>query len=1189
MQLVEWNAGQAVERDWQVPKEAFVKEIFKAGKHSESHAGDSHSQSRVSLRWIGVVAALVTLWLCPASYAQFTSGQFSGHVVDSTGASIAGASVTLLDVQTGLARNTTTNNLGEYLFPLVTPGEYKLTVAKAGFSTQVNPPFRLDVNQNVTQDFKLKVGSANDTVTVASDSELVDATSATLGNVVEERTVEDLPLNGRSFTSLLTLAPGINPTNYSQNSGAGSTYGTNQNAVGIPGAAFVYPAAQGQWNRENIYYLDGVIDTGGLTSTYDVPPIIDAIQEFKIQSHNDNAEFGGVLGGVVNIVSKSGTNTYHGSAWEYFRNQSLNARNPFTDFDVNGNPYKYLFHQNEYGGTFGGPVRIPKLYNGKDKTFFFAAYEGWRYLKPASSTYISPTAAELNGDFSAASADPYKLYNPFMTTGSAATGYTRPLLNDGVHIPSNMIDNTMQQFLKAFADTPNIAGAAPGVANTRLNNPETDDANELNFRVDQNFGEKTTVWARYSSVDGQNIQWATSHLQTTSGADDRNYGGGVTHTFTRNLVLDATIGYSGRWNALVGEQPVGVSDAALALYSGITAIYGNPQMQIGPYQNEGGLGPIGSVSHELNFSVNTSWIHGRHLIRWGFEEQIPQLNQGLPGARGGADYFMFSQGDTADPKNSNTTGNTLASALLGIPDSADLQSLNNGSRIVAPSAYIQDTWKWTPNLTINVGLRWDGESSPHLLNGTAASMLDPNTGNWIISGGKLPPTCNAAGGVYAPCIPANNAIDTAHVFAAANPNLGPDPIYTDFGPRFGIAYKLGNSMVISGGYGMIYDNVTGGIQTIRDRLFNWPYNSSQDPVFNNLGQPIQTMSAIIPGLSTINALPSSPTPFSGLGWYYDPHLKNHYSHQWNVEVQKELTSSLVASIAYVGSVDRHLPVTGKDNNSPNPGGAGLNRPFPWAQTALEATSRGTSSFNAMEARVDKHLAHGIAFGTGLTWSKGMDNGAGGLYAAETGPQGMADFQIYNPINVNRGESANSLKFIYYGWGLAELPFGRGKAYFTHGVGNWILGGWQANTNISAHSGAPLGMSAFGVDLADIGDTLWFFGGIRANQSGSAKVSHPSKSEWFNPNVFSAPSGTYGNAGRVSALSPAFDQIDFSLIKGFRIKDKVNIEFRPEFLNIFNIQNYGIPGTTVGGGMGVIGGLANGALPRQIQLSFKGTF
>jgi hypothetical protein len=1142
--------------------------------------------------WIVVV--LLALWFFPQAQAQSTAGQFNGHVVDPTGALVPKATVTLMDLQTGLARNTTTNDAGLYVFPLVAPGEYKLTVAKPGFDNEVTPAYRLDVNQNVTQDFTLKIGAASETVTVSSTSELVDATSATLGSVVETRTVDDLPLNGRSFTSLLTLAPGINPVNYSQNGGPG--YGTNQNAPGLPSGAFVYPAAQGQWNRENIYYLDGVINTGGLSSTYDVPPIIDAIQEFKIQSHNDDAEFGGVLGGVVNIVTKSGTNTYHGAGWEYARNNIFDARNPFTD--INPTTLQAIppatFHQNEFGGTFGGPVRIPKLYNGKDKTFFFAAYEGWRYVQSASSTYISPTPAELNGDFSDSAVGQYELFNPFTTTGTAAAGYTRQVLGDGYHIPANMIDPTAQAFLKGFADTPNITGALPGHANTLLNNPGTDDANELNFRIDQNFGEKTTLWARYSSLNGVSTTWGSQHLQATTGSDNRNYGGGVTHAFTQHLILDATLGYSGRFNAVAKNQPVGVSASALALYSGLQANFGYVNFALSQgYPTIGGLGPVGSVSHEINFSVNTTWIRGPHLVRFGFEEQIPQLNQGTSGGKFGVDQFSFSQGGTDDPQNSAKTGNSVASALLGVPDSGRYQSEVDGSRVVAPSAYIQDTWKASAKLTINAGLRWDGESSPHLLFGTVAAMMDPNTGNWLISGGKLPPPCNPASNVYAPCIPvsdpATNAILAAHVIPAANPNLGPDPIYTDFGPRFGFAYRVAPSMVVSGGYGLIYDNVTGGIQSVRDRLFAWPYNSSFAPTYNTLGQPVQTMSTIIPGLSNTNALPATPTPFTGIGWYYDPHLKDHYSHQFNVEVQKEFTSTLVASIAYVGSADRHLPVTGKANNSPEPGGAGLDRPFPWAQTQLEATSRGTSSFNAMEVKVDKRLSQGLSFGTGLTWSKAMDNGAGGLYGAETGPQGEADFQNYNDINANRGISANSLKFIYYGWALAELPFGRGKPLLNSGVGSWILGGWQANANISAHSGAPLGMNAFGVDLANIGDTLWFFTSIRANQAGSSKVAHPTKNEWFNPAVFSAPSGTYGNSGRESATTPPFDVVDFSLMKGFKIGERVNVQFRPEFFNLFNIQNYGIPGTTVGGGMGVISGLAAGATPRQIQLSIKGTF
>jgi len=560
----------------------------------------------------------------------------------------------------------------------------------------------------------------------------------------------------------------------------------------------------------------------------------------------------------------------------------------------------------------------------------------------------------------------------------------------------------------------------------------------------------------------------------------------------------------------------------------------------------------------------------------------------------GVDQFTFATTETADPQNISSTGNALASALLGIPDAGRYQSKINGVRVVAPSAYIQDSWKITPKLTLNGGLRWDGESSPHMLFGTTAAMLDPNTGNWIVSGGKLPPACNAAAGVYAPCIPvadpATNAILAAHVVVAANPNLGPDPVYTNLGPRGGVSYKLNNSTIISAGYGMVYDNVTGAIQSVRDRLFAWPSNASLPLTYNITGQPLQTMTTVVPALSNTNALPVVTTPWSQVGWYYDPKLKNHYSHQFNLEVQKEVSSSLVATVGYVGSIDRHLPITGLANNSPEAGGAGLDRPFPWAVTELEATSRGTSNYNSLQARLDKRLSSGLAFGTGFTWSKGMDNGGGGLYDVEEGPLGYAAFQNYNNLNANYGLSGNSIKFLYYGWGLYELPFGPGKQYLNHGAGAAILGGWQVNTNLSAHSGAPLGFPDSGIDPAKIGNTNGSVNYCRANISASPKVSHPTKTAAFNTSVFSHPSGTYGNSGRGVITAMPYDNIDLSLMKGFQIGENVKVQFRPEFFNVFNIMNYGNPGVTYGGGnFGVITGLASGSKPRQIQFSLRITY
>ena len=574
---------------------------------------------------------------------------------------------------------------------------------------------------------------------------------------------------------------------------------------------------------------------------------------------------------------------------------------------------------------------------------------------------------------------------------------------DGLHVPANLIDPTAQAFLKANADTPNFTPSTPGGPNTILNSVGTNNANEFNARGDQNFGARNTMWFRYSFLNGTNGTPQSSHLISTSSADNRNFGGGYTHTFSPTLILDATAGYSGRFNAVTLAKPVNVSD--LTLYSAVQSVYGFVNFGFSStYESNGGMGgtgPAGSESHEFNFATNFTWIRGNHQIRFGFEELIPEMTQGLSGGHFGGAQFTFATSETANPLAASSTGNPLAGALLGIPDNGRFQAEVNAVRTIVPSAYIQDSWKVTPRLTLNGGLRWDGESSPHLLMGTTAAMLDPNTGNWIVSGGKLPPPCNVSSGVYAPCIPsttpANNAVIAAHVTVAANPNLGPDPTYKDFGPRFGFAYKLDDTTVVRGGYGLIYDNLTGSIQTVRDRLLAWPSNASLPLVFNVIGQPLDTMTDIVPTLSSTKALPSVATPFNQFGWYYDPHLKNHYSHQFNLEVQKQLTSSLVATIGYVGSVDRHLPITGLANNSPEPGGKGLDRPFPWSGTALESTARGESNYNALETRLDKRLENGLSFGTGFTWSKSMDNGGSGFYGVENGPQSYSTFQNYNNL------------------------------------------------------------------------------------------------------------------------------------------------------------------------------------------------
>ena len=1148
---------------------------------------------RASIRT--VVCCALLLALGASATAQTATGQFNGHVTDENGAVVVGAKVTLVNSQSGLTRTATTNGEGFYLFPLLPPGNYKITAMQSGFQSAVSPELRLDVNQISSQDFKMPVGQVSETVNVSASAELLQASSTEMGTVVEERTVNELPLNGRNFTSLLTLAPGVNAVNYSQTKSL--NYGSGLAAPGLPTATLVSPSVQGQWNRENVYFLDGIINTGAMGGSYDIPPIVDAIQEFKIQSHNDVAEFGGVLGGVVNMVTKSGTNKYHGVIWEYLRNNAFDSRNPFTDFKGSKPIPPASFRQNEFGGTIGGPVLIPKLYNGTDKTFFFFAYEGWRYSKAAGATYVSPTAAELDGDFSNSAVVnnlgvPPLLYDPMSTTGTPGH-YTRQLLGDGHHIPASRIDPIAQAFLKNYGDTPNFTPTTPGGPNTLLNAVGTDNANQYNGRVDQNFGSNNMLWFRYSLLSGANLTPSTFHLANFGSTSNRNFGGGYTHVFSPNLILDARVGYGGRFNAVTETKPIDVS--APSGYPGVESVYGHASFGLnGGYSGVGGSGPAGSTTHAFNYAANITWIRGNHQIRFGFQQIIPEMTQGQSGNRFGGASFTFDPEETSNPQNAGSTGNSTASALLGVPHNGRFQSPNNAVRVYSSAAYIQDSWKATPRLTINAGLRWDGESSPRLLIGNAA-MLDPNTGNWIVSGGKLPPPCDPSKGVYAPCIPhttpENDALLAAHVVPAKNPNLGPDGVYKDFGPRIGVAYKLDSTTVVRAGYGLVYDNLQGAIQTVRDRLLAWPSNASLPLVFNSTGLPVQTMAQITPTLSNTDALPAVSEPFHQSGWYYDPHMKNHYSHQFNIEIQKEIRSNLVASISYVGSVNRRLPLTGLSNNSHEPGDAGVHRPFPWAGSQIMITDRGTANYNALQAKIEKRMSNGFALGAGYTWSKSLDNGASGMYNTENGPAGASQVQNYYDLSQNYGLSANSIGHIVYGWALYELPFGKNKPFLNHGVLSYLAGGWQANTSLSAHSGPPLTFPDNASDPANVGNTgSQKYARASIKSGATVKVAHPTFKRAFNVDAFVHPVNEWGNSGRGIVSGMPYDNVDFSLMKGVSFAEKATLQFRAEFFNVFNIQNYGLPGTTFGGnGFGVITGLASGSTPRQIQFGLRASF
>ena len=381
---------------------------------------------------LAVLTATLCLAMSQESSAQIgtASAALNGTVRDASGAVVPDATITLKNTETGFEQVTKSNNTGNYSLVNISPGSYTATVSMQGFSTAKSPVFKLSVNQTGTINFALKIGSVNSTVEVSAGAVQIESSTAELGTVIGRTEVNALPLNGRNFTELLLLAPGVSSVNVTENAGFGG--------IGNPVGTVVLPAVNGQNNRSNMFLLDGINDYGSIRDTYAVQPTLDDIEEFKVQSHNDEAQFGQVLGGIVNVVTKSGTNQFHGDAWEYLRNDAMDAANYF-------NPIKTPLKQNQFGVGVGGPVLLPH-YNGHDKTFFYGSYEGYRNNTASSNFYRTPTATQLGGDFSNLDAQGIQLYNPFSSVPQDpaeppnATGFTlQPFMCDasGAPLPAN--------------------------------------------------------------------------------------------------------------------------------------------------------------------------------------------------------------------------------------------------------------------------------------------------------------------------------------------------------------------------------------------------------------------------------------------------------------------------------------------------------------------------------------------------------------------------------------------------------------------------------------------------------------------------------------------------------------------------------------------------------------------------------
>jgi hypothetical protein len=1202
----------------------------------------------------GIFFALLVIASTAIVVFSQANAKVSGTVTDPNGAGVPGATVKLQNQATKIEVETTTNDSGYFNFVNLNPTTYILRVEVQGFKGVQTPPFDVGVSEAVTRNISLTIGQVSETVEISTAAELIQQSSSDLGTVIPEKVVQDLPLNGRNFTQLLTLTPGVTPVSTSQNRSIGGVEGN----VGIPGSGFADPSFHGQENRSKLYFFDGIINTNVRGPTYIVIPNIDLIQEFKVVGHDSRADYGGAAGGVVNMVSTSGGNKFHGSAFEYVRNDAFDARNPFDVCTTarckpgQGVPDSPLpFRQNQFGATATGPIF-------KNRTFFSVGYDGWRYTQPTLALAYVPTAAEINGDFSNT---PFKrqIYNPYSTRTVGNNFVRDPFRCDAsgnplpvnaqkqqdqsigtacLKIPQALIFAPMQNFFKTYSPIPNLSGDA--VNNFAQIRPTTNNANSFQVRIDHRFSDNDSIFFRYTQQNVTVFNPIGTDGSTGGSGKGKNYGGAWTHTFSPTLIFDIRAGYAGRPGVDSSQQnqhSAGIDPLKqfgfidVDKYAGLLVALQN--WTAGGNNNLGVRGE--ALRENPNWSVTPSvtWLRGNHSIKtggWYIEAKRIQLNT--------FQTYSFNDEQTRLPTApSNTTGLSLASALLGFPNSfsAQLPVLHGGPvqfKYGSWAAYIQDEWRVRRNFALTLGLRYDYLNQPKTLDGRLWNSLDLENQKWIIGATAMPPFCSAT--QSAPCIPDafKNDPHFANVVVAGKPFFAPPPIKDNWGPRVGIAWTLNPKTVLRAGYGLYWDPLPARSQYAQNDLeaTTWPDatafsgNANASANFTN-GTAFNIIQLQGQGFAT--PLPTL-NPWSVSGFPNNPDYKDPYSQQWHVEVQRELTSTSMVSVAYVGSKNGRLPYAGFANaaNRAFPNGTpnatiDAARLMPWVAAGFTYTTNvGYSNYNALESKFQRRFSKGLSTLISYTWSKSIDVSSG-YFNVENGPGGGSTIQNFYDQSTARGVSSYDIPHFFSWATVYELPTGKGKRWFTNGPAAWVLGTWQTNFIMQARSGAPYNLQVTG-DLANLRGSAptapgtylrpnliadpFTAGPVPANpdplcqktisQGGKAADAVHTIPSWFNPCAFGIPTGSFGSLGRNVFRGKSVFNTDLSLFKSFPLHESWELQFRMEMFNVFNIQNWDTPAnanltlntnaTTIASSVGKISNLAAGTNPRQIQFGLR---
>lgn len=1084
-----------------------------------------------------LLRSMLLLSCAAAVYAQTESASIVGTVADSSGALMPSVTVTIRNTQTNASVNVQTAADGNYASPPLQPGPYSVSVETAGFA-KVIQNVNLDVDQHARIDFSLKPGQVSESVVVESNAAVLETQSAAIGNVRTAQAINDLPLNGRDFMVLTYLAPGTSSsgTGYTMSRGA-------SNQLGLQGVS-----VNGIRNGDSTTYFDGVQSIDNEYGVMILLPLQDAIQEFKMQTSGRDSTTGRTGGAAINLVTKSGGNDFHGTAFEFLRNSDFDARNYFDP------PKIPAFHQNQFGASLGGRIV-------RDKTFFFIDIQKSYTIQGQSFLQSVPTPQEVNGNFSQLSS---VIYNPYSTT--TVNGVTTRTPFPGNIIPASLINPIGQAIMDLFP-APNL----PGLANNfSYNPPRTLSPIQGDVRIDHRFSDSDSLFVRFSNSTSGNIvnpgyfpQYSGGPIFPGNYSSDGDQGViGYTHVFSPTFLAEFRAGYSRLDNTGVNFN----QGSNFMNQIGIPGIdgYGYQWQAVGVFtitgtSTVGGTGniPFVKATNNKQFSWHFNWIHDRHSIKWGYDLFRRGMNTVQMADPSGS--FSFTGQYTQNPASPNGTGSGMADALLGLDASAALSVWQEtGTRRWEHSLFIQDDYRVTNKLTLNLGLRYELTTPWREIHNRLANFLP--------------------------------ALD--NIFPVNSPQIPQDTMYNanylDFEPRFGLAYQLLSKTVLRASYGIFYDFTSESVNSLGNN--NAPFAGNL-AITNNVDA-----TNLVTGITPLSAgfLPYQPIGnFATLGSsvsFFPRNDPDAQVRQANVSIQQQLTSDTVLTVAYVNTQGEHLTIYPNINQPvPGSGAAGPRREFPLFSTITQISHGESTSYNAMQVTGERRFSHGLAFLASYTWGHSLDitstTASGGVQnpLCEICDRGPSDFDIRQSLVLS--------------WSY-ELPFGKGKwiGHDWEGPLDYIFGGWKFNSIDTFQSGSP-----FSVDSGT--NTEGSGGGTqRANVVGDWHVPSPSPTEWFNPAAFAAPpSYTYGNSGRNIIVGPGTNQVDLSLFKNIPLKmrEGMRLEFRTEVFNLFNKPQFDNPnesGATAGvasvgvSGAGTLNYAGNPAFfqrtSREIQLAMK---